>query len=225
LGDIFSHGGALNVPNYFPEIFEVRTPKQAREIILTSEGASTDERWRRETPYLLDLIGSELNPTTDSVILDYGCGVGRLAKGLIEKFGCRVIGVDASLSMRALSINYVRSDRFTVMAPDCLDWLGDSGVRVDGSVCVWVLQHCLDPQEDVDRIRRLMTPAGRLFVLNNNRRRAVPMDTGWTDDGVDIRSLLADAFTLVREGAPDAAHTSKLIASKTFWATYASRGA
>ncbi len=214
---------AENLANYFPEIFDVRTPKQAREIILTREGASTDERWRRETPYLVDLIGHELSPTPESVILDYGCGVGRLAKGLIDKFGCRVIGVDLSLSMRALSLNYVRSDRFTVLDPDSLDWLGDSGVRVDGAVCVWVLQHCLNPHEDVARMRRVMTPTGRLFVLNNNRHRAVPMDTGWKDDGIDIRSVLLETFNLIREGAPDAAHTSKMIVSNTYWATYASR--
>jgi SAM-dependent methyltransferase len=204
------------------DIFEVRTLKQAREIILTREGESTDERWRRETPYLTDLIGFELNLKADSVVLDYGCGIGRLAKGLIEKFGCRVIGVDSSLSMRWLSINYVRSDRFMVVAPEGLDWMRRTGVRVDGAICVWVLQHCFDPLEDTGRIHDVMAPASRLFVLNNERR-AVPTRTGWFDDGVDIRSVLAAPFSPIREGALPAARTSKLIASTTFWATYPRR--
>ena len=38
----------------------------------------------------------QLKLTSDSWVLDYGCGVGRLAKVMIEHYGCRVVGVDIS---------------------------------------------------------------------------------------------------------------------------------
>ena len=35
-------------------------------------------------------------------VLDYGCGIGRIAKELILKTSCKVIGVDISESMRKM---------------------------------------------------------------------------------------------------------------------------
>ena len=64
---------------YFPAIFDVSNLEQARAIILTSEGgATTEERWRSETPYLSAMIDALIRPGPDSLILDYGCDVGRL---------------------------------------------------------------------------------------------------------------------------------------------------
>ena len=86
-----------------PEIFEVGSIEQARSIILTPDGASTDQRWAAETPWLVEHFGRQLSPRPDTVLLDYGCGIGRLARPLIERFGCAVLGVDASHSMRLLA--------------------------------------------------------------------------------------------------------------------------
>jgi 2-polyprenyl-3-methyl-5-hydroxy-6-metoxy-1,4-benzoquinol methylase len=208
------------MPLHYPEFFEVRTIEQAREVILTTLDTSTEERWAKETPYLIELIGSELKLTRQSTVLDYGCGVGRIAKGLIETFGCRVIGMDPSFSMRELARGYVQSDLFAVTDRDMLDWQGRGGLRVDGVICVWVLQHCLNPQDDIVRMSRMMSPHGRAFVLNNLRRAVPTRDVEWWDDGIDIRSMLLKSFNLLREGAPDAAHTSDLVATETFWATY-----
>ena len=90
----------------------MRTVAEAKRIILTPEGQSSEQRWQRETPLLVALIerGCEINE--HSWVLDYGCGIGRLAKTLIERHDCRVVGVDISPSMRALAANYVNSPRF-----------------------------------------------------------------------------------------------------------------
>ncbi len=208
------------MPLHFPEFFEVDTLQQAREVILTGLDKSTEERWAKETPYLVELTGSELGLTRHSTVLDYGCGVGRMAKGLIEMFGCRVLGMDPSFSVRELAPRYVRSELFQVMDRDTLDWQTRKGVRVDGVVCVWVLQHCLNPRDDIARMARMMSPHGRVFVLNNLRRAVPTRDVEWWDDGVDIRSTLQETFNLIRESAPDAARTSDHIAAEAFWATY-----
>ena len=54
-----------------------------------------------------------LAPNSDMVVLDYGCGVGRLAKAMIEAKGCAVIGLDISARMRTLAQDYVASDRLS----------------------------------------------------------------------------------------------------------------
>ena len=86
---------------YRPEIFEVGDLQSAKEIILTPEpDTTTEERWEYETPFLVDEIGRALTLDSTSFVLDYGCGVGRLAKELIKRHQCHVLGVDISSSMR-----------------------------------------------------------------------------------------------------------------------------
>ena len=49
------------------------------------------QRWETETPYLADPIAEQLPITADSRVLDYGCGIGRLAHELIRRHGCRIV--------------------------------------------------------------------------------------------------------------------------------------
>jgi hypothetical protein len=61
---------------------------EAMSIILTPEGSTTADRWETETPYLADLIGQQCALRPDSLVLDYGCGIGRLAHELISRHNC-----------------------------------------------------------------------------------------------------------------------------------------
>ena len=72
---------------YYPEIFDAHTMGHARAIILTGEGSTTAERWQVETPWLGDQISSLIEITPDTLLVDYGCGIGRVAKELIARFG------------------------------------------------------------------------------------------------------------------------------------------
>jgi SAM-dependent methyltransferase len=206
---------------YHPQVFDVSTPEQARAIILTPEaGSTTDGRWNAETPYLADMIEAHLQPTRNSLILDYGCGIGRLAKALIQRRGCQVIGVDISASMRALSSSYVDSDRFLVCAPDGLDALIARGVRMDGAIAVWTLQLCFAVRDDVARIRGAMTPGVGLFVVNN-RQSAIPTrEAGWVNDGSDIRTILSERFHKRQEGRLAPEYVPAALADFTFWAHF-----
>jgi 2-polyprenyl-3-methyl-5-hydroxy-6-metoxy-1,4-benzoquinol methylase len=102
----------LAVPRltYNPTVFDQVDLDSARRIILTPEGSTTDLRWATETPVVRSLIERTVNPTAQMLILDFGCGVGRIAKELIARRGCSVIGVDISGTMRALATDYVASD-------------------------------------------------------------------------------------------------------------------
>ena len=143
-----------NTARYNPEVFNVADMKQAKEIILTNEGpgANSETRWAFETPYLVELMLQTFSLRSDMVVLDYGCGIGRMAKALIEASGCSVIGVDISASMRRLAIDYVQSDRFLAVSPGQFDTLVRVGLRVHTAIAIWVLQHCFNPADDIARI-------------------------------------------------------------------------
>src|SRR3984885_13668780 len=119
---------------YNPEIFSVPNLSQAKDIILTAESSTTEERWKTETPMLSALIAAHNKIGPDTVLLDYGCGIGRMAKELIAKHGCRVIGVDISPSMRALSVEYVNSDNFFACPTAMLKVLFDGGLFVVNNI-------------------------------------------------------------------------------------------
>lgn len=179
---------------YTPTVFDRATLREAMDIILTPEdGASPQERWARETPALAADLIRYFKPGPETVLLDYGCGVGRLARELIGHVGCTVIGVDISASMRAHAAAYVNSDRFIVCAPEGLDALTARGLSIDHGFSIWVLQHCFQPRRDIARIARVLRPGGMLLVLNTDRR-VVPTERGWVDDGKDIAALLAAQF-------------------------------
>jgi SAM-dependent methyltransferase len=216
---------------YEPRVFDAPNIAQAKRIILTAEGSGTEERWAKETPYLAEMIGRTLKLRPEMVVLDYGCGIGRLAKELIAKYRCRVVGVDISASMRGFAATYVESDRFLACAPAMLDGMIERGFACDAAITVWVLQHCLRPAEDVARIKRVLKPAAPLFLVNNIHR-AVPilerklgpmgatMAGTWANDGIDVKALVTQELAIQDEGklAPDRIGSD--LSRLTFWASF-----
>ena len=85
----------MNQPRitYDPHVFDAGTVDDAKWIILTpEESATTEHRWATETPYLATLISRCFSLSDKSLVLDYGCGIGRLAKELLAWHRCRLIG-------------------------------------------------------------------------------------------------------------------------------------
>ena len=185
---------------YNPSVYNASDLVQAKQIILTPEGSTTEARWLTETPYVAELINQTIPLTSDTVLLDYGCGIGRLAKELINRYRCIVIGVDANAKMLELSYQYVQSDRFCACSPTMLDALIEGGFRFDAAISIWVLQHCLKPAIDIERIQRSLKIGAGLFVLNNIYRAVPTVERSWTNDGIDIKTILASAFTPTQRG-------------------------
>lgn len=204
---------------YRPDVFEVETIDQAKRIILTAEDTTTDERWRVETPYLADAIGEFLDPGKDSVVIDYGCGIGRLSKELIQRHECTVLGVDISLSMRQLAPAYVGDARFAVAPRTAFKALIDKGMRADAAIAIWSLQHCVKPADDIALIRYALKPGGLLFVCNTFHS-AVPTDAGWADLGGDVRGLLCERFEELAHDPLSAEHTTDFIAGIGYLGKY-----
>jgi SAM-dependent methyltransferase len=193
---------------YDASVFDVADIDAAKRIILTPENSTTQERWAIETPYMTKLIAEHVAIDRETVLLDYGCGIGRMAKALIEHARCKVVGADFSQSMRALAVPYVGSRRFSVCAPADLEKRPASATA---AIAVWVLQHCERPEDDIGRIHRAMKPGALLFVADSIRRVIPAIEKQlftspptvvrkWTADDVDVRQLLDRAFAPVTEG-------------------------
>ena len=209
---------ALKQVQYDPRIFlDVENVDEAVKVILTPEdGLSSVQRWKNETPYLMGLIERFANPP--HMVLDYGCGIGRLAKPLIEKHHARVVGVDLSPNMLALACSCVASDKFAALSPSML-W--HMQVQCDFALAVWTLQHVSDLDAALDDIGRCVVPDGIFFVVNN-RQRVVPSTDGWLDDGRDVHEAILDGgFALIERGELQGADIAPgVLCDNTFWAAY-----
>ena len=137
-------------PNYDPSIFNQSEVEMARQVVLTPEnGIPTQVRWESETPWLLNLIAKHIKPT--GLVVDYGCGVGRIAAHLVE-MNYPVIGVDTSASMRQHATSLIANERFVAMTPVMLDQLVGIGVKADCVLAIWMLQHCFDLEAEIERM-------------------------------------------------------------------------
>jgi 2-polyprenyl-3-methyl-5-hydroxy-6-metoxy-1,4-benzoquinol methylase len=192
---------------YQPEVFEQPTLEAAQAIILTPEnGRSTAERWQSETPYLAGKILQGLRESQARLVMDFGCGVGRLSRELVHQGGVTAIGVDASAAMRKMAPDYVASPNFIATGAEGLAAMVAGGLRYDAVLAVWVLQHCLDPVQEIDRITAGLAVGGLFFVVDMTHR-AVPTDQGWINDGQSIMSLLdgrLERLAVEAYAAPDA---------------------
>jgi 2-polyprenyl-3-methyl-5-hydroxy-6-metoxy-1,4-benzoquinol methylase len=208
---------------YNPAIFDVQDIRSAMRIILTPETWTTERRWEVETPYLVDLIDQSIEITPNTVLFDYGSGIGRIAKELIARYKCQVVGVDISANMRTLAAPYVQSDRFLPCSPAMLETLSERDFRFDAAIAVWVLQHCLRPSEDIKMLQRTLKPNATLFVVNATYRAVPALEQPWVNDGIDIKRMLSAAFTLKEQGqlSPDKMPDS--LAAVTFWASFSNR--
>ena len=208
---------------YHPGVFDVNDIAQAMGIILTPEGSTTEERWQTETPYVADLIEASIEITDQTILVDYGCGIGRMAKELIIRRGCSIIGIDISRSMRSLATVYVGSDRFCSCSPTMFDTMLGRGFKVDAAISIWVLQHCLNPLEDIGRMHRALKPGASLFILNNDYRVVPSVESGWVNDGLDVKTILQRQFVTEKEGRLSPEKTTKALARDAFWASYRQR--
>jgi len=181
-------------PRYSPKVFNVSTEEEAREIILQGAAAGdSDERWKRETPWFGGLIRESLGLLPESRVLDFGCGVGRLSKWLIEQVGCRVVGVDISESMRKFAVDHVASPKFTAVSYEAFSTDPACGEGFDAAYAVYVLQHVERPDLDIPAIARGLRSGGR-FLLVNSKIRWVPTTQGWAQDQFDVFAIAASNF-------------------------------
>ncbi len=211
--------------DYDPSIFECRDEAEARFIVLTgSSQKESAQRWTKETPWFRSDIVRRLGVAEHSRILDYGVGLGRMAKQVIRFTGCQVVGVDISDSMRRLAIEHVEAPSFSAISPEALDQATHDGARFDGAYVLYVLQHCRTPKDDIARLKRALKPDGRLYVVNSVHRWVPTPGHGWRSDGQDVWKELLDQLDLIEEWPfPEKIATAPEVAEETRCAVFRNR--
>jgi 2-polyprenyl-3-methyl-5-hydroxy-6-metoxy-1,4-benzoquinol methylase len=169
---------------YVKEVFEPLTFEQAKHVVLTSDPTNPN-KFHQETKQLVDVLEKESIITEDSTVLDFGCGMGRVSKELINRFNCNVVGVDISDRMKTFATLYVANPKkFKTLTQLDPNWF-------DVCISVLVLQHTEDPKKEIEKIFNSLKPNGILVLLNENKR-LVPSDVDsegyvvWNDDNFDV---------------------------------------
>jgi cyclopropane fatty-acyl-phospholipid synthase-like methyltransferase len=148
--------------------------KHARVTVPPQPETWTDAHQAR----VVDLLFAPVPLAPGSRVLDYGCGVGRVARQLARR-GCGVIAVDVAEQMLAHcreycaglgGIEYVLSDGYGVR--------GAADAWVDGVYSFYVFQHmpCLDMARSVlADLYRVLRPGGWCVLQTVDTRSAEPV--------------------------------------------------
>ena len=178
--------------NYIKEVFDPVNFEHAKNIAL-SRDSREQYKFENETDFFVNFIRTKNIITHDSLVLDFGCGMGRISKKLIEVFGCRVIGTDISQGMLRFAQQYVNDpDKFeTKPHHDICD--------IDVIIASLVLQHVQNPELEIRNLFSILKPKGRVVLLNESKR-FVPAGVDkngfviWNDDGVVINDVMNKHF-------------------------------
>ena len=178
---------------YVKEVFDVVTFDQAKHVVLTSD-PNNPNKFQEETDYFIDIFRNSGYVSSNSKVLDFGCGMGRISKELIVTFNCDVIGVDISPSMRNFANLYVGNPRKFKAVESYSE-----SESINIAFCILVLQHVENPQKEIDNLYNVIKPNGYLVLVNENKR-LVPADVDknnyviWNDDGFNIQAAIREKF-------------------------------
>jgi ubiquinone/menaquinone biosynthesis C-methylase UbiE len=127
------------------------------------------EQGKADVAKLFELL--EMTPGPDDVVLDIGCGVGRLLRALEPQTG-GLIGIDVSSEMIALATKNLEDIDVTLHVGSGTGLQPVEDSSVDGIISLVVFQHIPDPQITLGYIRdmgRVLKPGGwAAFQVSND---------------------------------------------------------
>jgi len=189
-------------------------------VVGNCNGIPMDVRYKEETPMFAKKIVSLLDNvhTIEDApfILDYGCGVGRIAKEILKDNLLIIVGVDASKEMRDFATKDIDNSDFTAAAPTDLN----TPKMFDVAYLVYVLQHipAIEIREALQRIYFSLKDDGFLFYCSSDYRMAIRFDNGgFADDrflGVNLQEELSRYFDLVGPAFTDEELASNKVVRK-----------
>lgn len=112
-----------------------------------------------------------LGSANDGIVLDYGCGPGKVALRMAETYGVSVIGVDISAHMLGIARRR-RSHpriRYELIHDARINTLQDSSV--DAAISCYVFINIADRRrllEIATEVHRVLRPGGRYVLLDTN---------------------------------------------------------
>lgn len=187
---------------YLCQAFEVRDLDQAKDVVLSPDPSRPD-KFITETQDLILQIDDLVDINDRTRVLDVGCGMGRVARQLILRYGCVVTGLDISSTMLYHAVQYMRDLPVKKFIPTQQYPGADSQDLV---LAIFCLQHAENPSQDIDRIQQVLRPGGQL-ILVNAWTRFVPSGVDsqgfvvWTDDGFDVHEAVGQRLQQVNSVA------------------------
>lgn len=175
-------------------LFKPKTLQEGKHTVVGDcNGIPCEDRWSLETPLFAEAILE--HAPEGSLILDYGCGVGRIAKEILkQREDVRVIGLDASADELEQARAYVNNKRFKAVLPHMLN------ERVDLVYSVYCLQHvpAIDLRGVIHRIHTFSMRDAKFIYCSSDYRMAIRFDGGgFMDDaclGVNIREEIGHLY-------------------------------
>ena len=193
---------SVKIKTYFKEVFDPRSIEEAMNTCLT-EDANDPDKFVNETKFLVDFLKEQQLVQPSTKVLDFGCGVGRISKALIQEVGCQVVGFDISETMLKYAVERVNDDKFIPVIYDKNMSTADKP-KFDLIIASLVLQHSEHPLYDIDVMKLLLNDGGRLVIINEDTRY-VPIGKDnngyviWENDKIDILQEVAKDFQLVSQ--------------------------
>jgi 2-polyprenyl-3-methyl-5-hydroxy-6-metoxy-1,4-benzoquinol methylase len=181
--------------NYIRQVFDATDLEIGKQICL-SKDVRYPNKFEEETQFLIDFIKQNNLINSKTGVADFGCGMGRVAKELVENFNCAVMGFDTSMHMLRLAEQYVEHDNFKIQKyKKDYEW---NKHKFDIFVASFVLQHSEHPKEDIDFIYNNLKKDG-VVILVNEPERLLPVDIKdgyavWYDDKISIIDLISKKF-------------------------------
>jgi len=143
--------------------------RKARKSILW------DDDWKKATQATLSIFNELKLLGGNQIIVDYGGGIGRITRGLLENSDSRVILVDRSPEMRDHAMKYIpeklnKNSRLTIWSDsEFMEQSSDIKGGIDLILFIESLQHIPEPilRDIFPKIISCLSSTGRVFVLGN----------------------------------------------------------
>ena len=114
-----------------------------------------DPRWRR-------FLVSRLDVGTEDTVLDVATGTGLVARELVRRFGCSVVGIDQSPEMLAVARARSLPVDFVEGRAEALPFADDEFASL---TVTYLLRYVDDPAGTVRELARVVRPGGTVAML------------------------------------------------------------
>lgn len=132
------------------------------DLLSAALSLGQDPRWRRA---MVAAVGA----TRDDRVLDVATGTGLVARALVERYGCAVVGLDQSLDMlagarRALAARPAVAERVELVRGEA-ERLPFADAEFDHLTFTYLLRYVDDPAATLCELARVVRPGGRIATL------------------------------------------------------------
>ncbi len=129
-----------------------------------------NELAREQNESMTARVLEALEGSDSSLVLDAGCGYGRLSAQILDRYtGTRIVGVDGSQPMIEVAKGQLDPERFASVLGR-MESMPFRSASFEVVLCMGVMMHVEDELGVVQELARLVKPNGRLLLTFFNRR-------------------------------------------------------